>query len=88
MAHVGMHGLTIKLFDKFCRLIIIVMAIFSSKFGFFLYGLSLMITTWICICYIFKICMIKKTIRDMNFQNWKLWIIILVAKIYIDFEII
>jgi hypothetical protein len=45
MAHVGMHGLTIKLFDKFCRLIIIVMAIFSSKFGFFKYGLSLMITT-------------------------------------------
>ncbi len=35
MAHVGMHGLIIKLFDKFCRVIIIVMAIFNSEFGLF-----------------------------------------------------
>jgi hypothetical protein len=45
MVHVGIHGLIIKLFDKFCKVIVIVMTTFNSKFGFFKYGFSLMITT-------------------------------------------
>ncbi len=35
MADLGMHGLIIKLFDKICRLIVIVMTIFNNKFGNF-----------------------------------------------------
>jgi len=45
MVHVGMYGLIIKLFDKFCKVMVIVMTTFNSKFGFFKYGFSLMITT-------------------------------------------
>jgi hypothetical protein len=29
-----------------------------------------------------------KTIKDMNFQNWKLWIIFLVVIFYMDFEMV